>query len=323
VLGLYSATPQGPFIPGLEFSGIVIKSNQIIASNSSNSSNSSNPPKNTRHQFSIGEKVVGVTRFGAYSSHLNVDTRYVWPLPIGWSFEQGAALIAQGLTAWYGLRHLARVGEDGNKDVVLVHSAAGGVGLLALQLLERLECPAVATVGDSSKATFLEELKHVTLSSERIIVRTRGAEFGSQLDTALQTLNKANLDVVFDSLAGEYFWPGYDRLSPGGRLVVYGSGSMMPSGDRPNWLLLAWQWLWRPRLDPLSMIQQNKSVMGFNLIWLWDRVDQMGKMVDEFFAFGWSPPHVGRVFEFEKAPDALRFFQTGKNVGKVVLLVKH
>jgi NADPH:quinone reductase-like Zn-dependent oxidoreductase len=71
IMGLYSATPQVPFIPGLEFSG------EVLSSDSG--------------KFQVGQKVMGVTRFGGYDSHIVADPEYLFPLPAGWSYEEGAA----------------------------------------------------------------------------------------------------------------------------------------------------------------------------------------------------------------------------------------
>src|SRR4051812_19497602 len=81
IQGLYSATPKGSFIPGLEFSGEVI----AIGSNVC--------------QWKVGDQVMGATKFGGYASHINLNHQYVIPLPSAWSFEQGAGFLVQGLTA--------------------------------------------------------------------------------------------------------------------------------------------------------------------------------------------------------------------------------
>ena len=112
--GLYSATPKGKFTPGLEFSGVIIK----VGKQGS--------------KFKIGDPVMGVTRFGSYATDINICEHYIRHLPSDWTFEQGAALIVQGLTAWYGLIELGNL-KTGQH--VLVQSAAGGVGLQAINII--------------------------------------------------------------------------------------------------------------------------------------------------------------------------------------------
>ena len=110
IWGLYSATPKGIFTPGLEFAGEVIAVGSDVS------------------EYKVGDQVMGVTRFGAYTTHLNLDHRYLSPLPKDWSHEEGAAFLVQVLTAYYGLIPLGNLQEGGT---VLIHSGAGGVGLLA------------------------------------------------------------------------------------------------------------------------------------------------------------------------------------------------
>jgi alcohol dehydrogenase len=237
------------------------------------------------------------------------------PQPADWSFEQGAAFPVQTLTAWYALHQLGAVRP---RATVLVHSAAGGVGLRTLQLLQAMQARVIATVGSPDKVDFLQ--KEASLDLRQIILRDR-RRFGRQLDTALSSIGQSGLDLVLDSIAGPYFWPGFERLNPGGRLVIFGSADFMPKGQRPNYLKLAIQYARRPRIDPLNMISDNRSVMAFNLIWLWDRLDLLTEGLDRMRDLLERPPHVGRIFEFEAATAALRYLQSGQSVGKVVLRV--
>lgn len=68
-------------------------------------------------------------------------------------------------------------------------------------------------------------------------------------------------DCIIDAVAGEYFKPGYESLARAGRHVVYGAASFTPTGDKPNWLTLAWKYIRRPVIDPMEMMTDNKSVM--------------------------------------------------------------
>ena len=80
-------------------------------------------------------------------------------------------------------------------------------------------------------------------------------------------------------------------------------------GDKPGWLKLAWQYVRRPRLDPITMIGQNRSVMGFNLIHMFERADLLGQLVDDLQALNLSPPQVGECFAFVDAQAALKKLQ--------------
>jgi len=297
-LGLYSATPPGSFVPGLEFAGVVEQVGDDVTN------------------LSPGDLVVGLTRFGAYTTHINLDVRYLRRLPPGWTAAEGAAYPVQAITAWYAIRDL---GACKTNAAVLVHSAAGGVGLNALAILSALGARVVATVGSRDKVPFL--VAHTGLRADQIVVRDR-RQFGAQLDEALRASGMAGFDLVLDGVAGPFFAPAYQRLCPAGRLVIFGAADLMPKGTRPDWLRLAPRYLRRPRVDPIQMITDNKSVMGFNLIWLWDRADRLGPVYDELALMMPRPPYVGMRFPFAGAPEAMRFLQGGASVGKVVLEIE-
>jgi NADPH:quinone reductase-like Zn-dependent oxidoreductase len=306
-LGLYSATPGGSFIPGLECAGVV----DTLGLVESRPTGGGRPP----HSFQPGDRVIGLTRFGAYATAVNLDLRHLLPIPAEWSFTEAAAFPVQALTAWYGLVELGAL-EAG--DAVLVHSAAGGVGLNALAILAAHDARVVATVGRPAKRDFLVE--HSGLSPDQVIVRD-GSAFGTQLDHALATLRLEGFDLVFDAIAGPFFRPAYTRLRSQGRHVVYGAADFMPRGRRPDYLRLALKYLRRPRIDPLRMIAENRSVMAFNLIWLWDQVESLQRAADQVARLLSRPPYVGRRFGFADAPAALRYLQSGESIGKVVLEV--
>lgn len=113
-LGLYGATPKGSFVPGLEFSGVVAE----VGPDS---------PISVR----VGDRVMGCTRFGAYTTRIAVPASQLRPLPEDWSFKQGAAFLVQGLTVMYGLRQLGQLDRG---ETALIHSAAGGCGQFALKV---------------------------------------------------------------------------------------------------------------------------------------------------------------------------------------------
>jgi NADPH:quinone reductase-like Zn-dependent oxidoreductase len=96
IQGLYSATPKGSFIPGLEFSGEIIAIGSAV------------------EEWRVGDRVMGATKFGGYVSHINIHYNYVIPLPSDWSFEQGAGFLVQGLTAYYALTALGNLQKGMN-----------------------------------------------------------------------------------------------------------------------------------------------------------------------------------------------------------------
>lgn len=316
LLNLYSATPKGDFIPGLEFSGVIASVGSAVAK-----------------KWKVGTRVFGCTRFGAFTTRLNIDPRYIRKLPRSWSFNEGAALLAQALTAFYGLTVLGNMRAG---HTVLVHSAAGGTGLWAVRFAQRTGALPIATIGTSAKFSALTQGPMCVLAQplQRGAVIDRSACEGTPavaLSRALATYDRKTVDVVFDSLQGEWFNAAYNALEPMGRHVVVGAASMTPSGASPGWLRLAWQWLRRPMVDPLEMVSLNRGVLGFNLIWLYDRHEEMTRVLDDMLVcLGWDveandpgeptdKPVIGATFSFSELPCALRRFQSGHTIGKVVI----
>ncbi|HSQ70762.1 MAG TPA: zinc-binding dehydrogenase [Steroidobacteraceae bacterium] len=296
-LGLYSATPDGSFVPGLECTGVI----EALGAGSEG------------QRWRVGDRVIALTRFGAYATALNADLDFLLPVPEGWTLPQAAAYPVQALTAWYGLVELGAIGPG---DAVLVHSAAGGVGLRALELVAALGARPVAIVGSEHKRRFL--LSERGFAAETVVLRG-GRRFGERLDLALAALGADGFDCVFDAVLGSAFRPGLERLGPAGRYVLYGAADFMSRGARPNLPRLAWHWLRRPRLDPLAMIPANLSLMAFNLIWLWDEVDRLAAAWPAVRRLIPGPPAPVLPLPFSDAPEALRRMQRGDTIGKLVL----
>lgn len=287
--GLYSATPSGSFIPGLEFSGEVIAVGEQATA------------------WQVGDRVMGVTRFGGYVSHICIDQRYVIKLPDDWSFEEGAGYLVQGLTAYYALRQL---GDLQPGQTVLIHSAAGGVGILANRICKTFGAYTIGTVGNPGKADFL-------LNSEgydEVIVRDDN--FTRQLQNAL---HGKPLNLIMECIGGDILKQGWDLLAPMGRMVVYGNASFTTHSAKPNYPKLIWRFLRRPKIDPLRLPTENKSLMGFNLIYLYEQTDMMHRLLGELQDLDLKPQYIGQVFPFSDMHQAIRLFQQGKTIGKVVL----
>ena len=288
VWGLYSATPEGPFVPGLEYAGEILRVGSAVSA------------------WKPGDRIMGVTRFGAYATHLNIDSRYVVRLPGEWTFDTGAAYLVQVLTAYYGLRYLGNL-EEG--QTVLIHSAAGGVGILANRIAKKYGAFTIGTVGSQAKVDWCQSEGY-----DRVIVRSR--DFEKKL---LEALGDRPLQLIMECIGGKILQTSYDRLAPEGRMVVFGSARYTSQSDRPNYPRLLWQFLTRPRIDPQEMTNRNVSVLGFNLIYLYEKADLMHRLLQELEALELPPPHVGHTFSFADLPDAIRLFRTGKTVGKVVV----
>ncbi|WP_299495218.1 zinc-binding dehydrogenase [uncultured Shewanella sp.] len=285
--GLYSATPTGAFTPGLEFAGEVVHVGEEGS------------------RFKVGSRVMGVTRFGGYTSHIITHDDYLQALPDGWSFEQGAAYLVQTLTAYYALKELGNI-QSGQQ--ILIHSAAGGVGLQAMRMARAMDAYPIGTVRSNQKAHFLKEQ-----GFESILVRE--ANFQQQLAS-----HQLRFDLVLDGIGGAVQKASFNALHPMGRLIVFGAAEFTPGRNRPKYLRAALQYLIRPRYDVMDMISDNRSVMAFNLIWLWEHLPLMKSLIFDMGMLDIPPPHVGHVFPFKQAHQAIDCLRCGHTLGKVVLV---
>ncbi len=297
IMGLYKAAPKKDFIPGLEFSGVVVDKGKNV------------------DDLNVGEKIMGSIRFGSYTTHINIDHRYVIKLPGDWSFEEGASFIVQALTAYYALvplGGLAMTESPASQPTVLIHSAAGGVGIYANRIAKKFSAYTIGTIGSPSKIDLLKAEGY-----DDIIVRD--GNFKGEL---AKHLDGNKLDLVLDAVGGKVQKQSFDFLATTGRLVAYGLSQFASPGASPNYFKLALRFITMPRYQTLTLIESNKSVLGFNLIWLYDRYDLWTKLLAEIDALHLEKPYVGKVFPFEKLKDAIKVFQSGGTVGKVVVKVE-
>jgi NADPH:quinone reductase-like Zn-dependent oxidoreductase len=288
ILGLYKAAPAGSFIPGLEYAGTIIKVGQGVAG------------------YFEGDKIMGITRFGGYTSHINIPHQYITRLPAGWSFEEGAAYLVQSLTAYYALVRLAAIEEN---QTILIQSAAGGVGILANRIAKKYNAYTIGTIGNPSKADLLKKEGY-----DAVIVRSE-----NYMEDLKNALKGRSLNIVLDSIGGKILKDSFRMLAPEGRLVVFGSASFMTPGNRPDYLKMLIQYWKRPMIDPMRLTQWNKAIMGFNLIYLYERSENIRKYLTHLEQLNIGKPHVGQIFHFSSLLEGVRLLQSGSSVGKVVI----
>jgi NADPH:quinone reductase-like Zn-dependent oxidoreductase len=300
-LGLYSAAPPIPFTPGFEVAGVVTAVGEGVGGGHSEVA----PPR-------IGDRVMALTRFGGYVSRLNVPAEWTRPLPTGWSYEQGAAFPVVFLTAWHGLVNVGRLARG---ETVVVQSAAGGVGTAACQIARAFGARVIGTVGSEGK-------RQVALDAGADdVVVSRKYRVWREID---RLTGKAGVDLVLDAVGGRGLRHGYEQLNRGGRLVVYGFAEMMPRRGTRNWPLLLWRFLRMPRFGPFNMTSANRTVAGFNLVYLWKKPELFALALDalsEMITKGAIRPVVGATFPFDRVGEAHESLQSRKSTGKVVLCV--
>ena len=294
-MGLYASAKTyvgWPITPGFEVAGRVAEVGQGVEA------------------LQPGDPVLAVTRFGGYASHVVVPAHQASRYPEALSAVQAAALPTVFFTAYYALFELARPSAGAT---VLVHSAAGGVGGALLQLCRLAGYRSVGVVGATHK---IEAAR--ALGADAVIDKSR-----EPLWPAARRHSRAGYAAVFDANGVSTLRGSYDHLQPTGRLIVYGFHSMLPrQGGKPRWPGLIWDWLRTPRFDPMKLTQDNRSVMGFNLSYLFERADLLaqirGKLL-AWFASGELTPPLVQTYPLERVADAHRALESGQTVGKLVL----
>lgn len=289
--GLYPDAPRLPCIMGYEVAGVVDALGEGVA------------------EPAMGTRVLVLTRFGGHAEAVCVPARQAFPMPDSMTFEEGAALPVNYITAWHMLFRVAALRPG---ETVLVHMAAGGVGIAALQLCRTV--PGVVTLGTASAG------KHEAIRGEgcQHPIDYRRVDWEVE---ARRLTGGRGVDVVLDPLGGRDTKGAYRLLRPAGRLVMFGFSNVL-SGPRKSWLRLAGQALGIPLFNPISLMNANKAVAGVNIGHLWGEVEMMMGEVRELVALyrdGKIRPRVDQVFPFERAADAHRRIEERQNVGKVLL----
>jgi len=295
-MGLYASAKEfvgWPITPGFETAGRVSAVGKGI------------------DDLSPGDEVFALTLFNGYATQVKAGRDYVFPVPRGMSLEQAASFPSVYLTAWYALHELAhpRLGAK-----VLIHSAAGGVGGCLVQLAKRAGCEVTGVVGASHKVEAVRG--H---GADHVIDKSREA-----LWKTTERYAPDGYDVICDANGVATLKGSYEHLAPAGKLVVYGFHTMIPRrGGRPNWLKLARDYLRTPRFNPLDLTQDSKSVMAFNLSYLFERTDILGLAMGDLIRWleaGDIQPPGTTTYPFEDVAQAHRDIESGQTTGKLVLL---
>ena len=290
--GLYPDAPKPPCVVGYEVAGVVDK----LGPDASGSA--------------VGQRVVALVRFGGHADTVCVPAVQTVELPEQASFEEAVAIPVNYLTAYHMLFRIANIRPG---DRVLVHMAAGGVGIAVLQLCRTVAD--VVTFGTASAG------KHDVLREEGCThpVDYRTADYAAEVT---RLTGGEGVDVVLDPLGGGDWRKGMRLLRPAGRLVAYGFANMS-SGERRSLANVARQLLRVPRFTPLGLMDRNVGVAGVNMGHLWQQLPMLRQELDELAGLwraGALRPRVDSVFPFAEAAQAHRRLTGRHNVGKVVLV---
>lgn len=289
--GIYPDAPKLPCVVGYEVAGDVERVAEGVDG------------------IAPGDRVLGGTRFGGYAELVATPAHALVPLPDGWSFEEGAAFPVNYATAYAGL---GRYGAVHPGERVLIHAAAGGVGIAATQIARLLGAEIYGTASaakhDAIRGLGVEHA--IDYRSEDFVAATRRIAGV-----------KRPLDLVMDAIGGFNLWRSYSLLRPGGRLVAYGVSTAMKDGRR-NLAGMLRMALGTPISSALPLMSSSKALIGLNLLRLWDAKGSLDELIDPLRAWvdqGELRPVIAEAFPLERGGDAHRYLGERRNVGKVVL----
>lgn len=276
IAGKYQHKPPLPFTPGMEGAGVVIEAGAAVTA------------------FGVSDRVVVHAKGGMYATEVVVPAAWAIGLPDNWDYATGAAFWSAYSTAWVALveRGWTRPGET-----VLVHGAAGGVGLAAVDLAHAIGARVIAVVGGPDKAA---------------AVRARGADHvidhrqENFRDRVMEITGGQGADVIYDPVGGDVLFQSLRSIAWGGRLLVIGfAGGTIP--DVPaNYALL-----------------KSCSVIGVRAGEFARREPERGAaMIGKLLALaaeGRISPTVFARFPLARAVEALGVISARQVIGKVVL----
>jgi NADPH2:quinone reductase len=273
--GQYLMQPKLPDTPGLEAAGEIETVGAGVT------------------QFKPGQRVAALG-MKAYAEYMSANAAQIIPLPDHTSFEEGAAFPVQVLTAWHML-HTAH--QTGPGQTVLVHSAAGGVGIVAVQIAKAAGARVIGTVSSDAKAALVKEYG----GDEVINYATQ--DFAAE---ANRITGGRGVDLILDAVGATTMEKGLTCLAPFGHLILYGRAGGPPEP-----------------LNILALFQKSLKVSGFVLYTASALPDVMRRGIEESFrliAERKLKLLVGKSFPLAQAAEAHRFMESRQSVGKLVLV---
>ncbi|MDR3490977.1 MAG: quinone oxidoreductase [Gammaproteobacteria bacterium] len=266
-----------PYTPGREGAGIVEAIGEGVT------------------EVKVGDRVAYAEGIGSYAEFNLVKSKLLIPLPADMSFEQGAAFPLQGMTAHYLLHDFFRVKPN---DKVLVHAAAGGVGLLLVQWLKHLGARVIGTVSTEEKAKIAREA-----GADHIILYT-SQDF---VEEAKRLTDGKGVDFIFDGVGKTTFTKDLEAIKTRGCIILFGSSS------GPSELLA-----------PNSLQAKSISICSGSLVNHIASREEILQRASDIFAGvreGWLKLRIDHVFTLEQAAEAQRVLEGRKTIGKIVLKI--
>lgn len=264
-----------PNIPGLEASGIV----EAIGEGVTN--------------VKPGDRVAYVHEPGSYAELNLVQADHLIPLPQDLSFEQGAAFPLQGMTAHYLIYEFRNIKPG---DVVLIHAAAGGMGLLLTQWAKHLGARVLGTVSTEEKAQIAK-----AAGADEIILYTK-QDFVTEVK---KLTNQRGADYIIDGVGKTTFQGNLEACALRGNIVIFGAASGPADPISPN-----------------GLMKKSLTISGgslFNYLLSKEELMTRAKAVIDGIQQGWLKLRIDEIFPLEKATEAQRKLEDRNTMGKVLL----
>lgn len=264
-----------PYTPGLEASGIV----EAIGEGVQN--------------VKPGDRVAYVHEPGSYAEQSLVKAEHLILLPPEISFEQGAALPLQGMTAHYLLHEFRKIKPN---DTILIHAAAGGMGLLLVQWAKHLGARVLGTTSSEEKAKIAKDA-----GADEVIIYTK-QDFVEEV----KKLTKGRgADLIIDGVGKTTFPGNLQAAALRGNIVIFGAASGPADPISPNVLMIH------------SLTVSGGSL--FNYILSTQELMERAKAVIQGVQQGWLKLRIDEIFPLEKAAEAHKKLESRKTTGKVLL----
>jgi NADPH:quinone reductase len=275
IRGQYLVKPVFPDVPGMEAAGEI----EAVAPDVKNSA--------------VGTRVAYIG-MGAYAEFTRIRASRVIPIPGETSFEQAAAFPIAVLTAWHLLHTCHHTTAN---QTVLIHSAAGGVGIAAVQIAHAAGARVIGTVSSDDKIAFVKQY------GADAVINYASNDFAAE--TQRQTGGRG-VDLILDAVGKPTFEKGIGCLAPFGHLILYGSASGAPD-----------------RIDPMRLFAKSLKVSGFVVPMVYGMREIHRRGLDAVFGLareGRLTVPIGRKFPLSEARQALSFLESRRSTGKLLLI---
>jgi len=297
--GQYPDSPPFPFVPGYEVSGIVVEIGEEIK----------------KGKINIGDRVAALTSFGGYAEYVTSKEGGYFKLPETMSLDEGCSIPVVFTTAYTSIFHTGVVRKG---DRILIHAAAGGVGLAAVQLAKNAGLIVYGTASNAEKLKMLKEefgVDHV--------INYREVDFVEEIHK-IHGKNEPCLDIILDSIGGDYLKKGISLLRPAGRIIAIGAASL---SDRSwgNLFGVVSNVISMVTLSALDLLLNSRSFTTVNLKRIADLrpeiIAECTEEIEKRFSEGQLRTFVSDIYDWKQIGEAHTSLESRNSKGKILLKI--